>query len=381
MDGEYSENVDISADIDIVDTDVVEDIPDDVSEDILEEDYSDMDVSKDISDDALTEDTEYNETDDSIKEDSIELETAKMNESIDDFEEDSYDDLEYPSESDGETDDEIPEDVSDTEETEGSTDVVEVNSILDYMNVHNYGPDDYAEYSQDPIWRELHSAAFPDDELPPLSDETSEQEMIPPAVISDDGGDLNPHIGINDNGNNPPNNPDDITGGDLFGSFETDKHINGSDSFVKGDNYEKFKKDYYSPEESIYEAYDTPKEVDISPSMIEGIHLGESELEDPSVFWSQHERDGTLESFKEIALRVPDVREQLDSGKTMDELLADPELSKCAGIYFANKPEVIENDGYYEFDSNGRHRILAAREAGYDIPVEVIGRRNRSVLT
>lgn len=112
--------------------------------------------------------------------------------------------------------------------------------------------------------------------------------------------------------------------------------------------------------------------------MIEGIHLGESELENPSVFWSQHEKGGTEESFKEIASRIPDVREQLASGKTMDELLADPELSECAGIYFANKPKVIENDGYYEFDSNGRHRILAARAAGYDIPVEVIGRRSRS---
>ena len=40
--------------------------------------------------------------------------------------------------------------------------------LSQYMNDHNYGVDDYAEYSQDPIWRELHSTAFPDDELPPL---------------------------------------------------------------------------------------------------------------------------------------------------------------------------------------------------------------------
>lgn len=36
------------------------------------------------------------------------------------------------------------------------------------MNNHNYGKDDYGTYSQDPVWRELHSAAFPDSELPPL---------------------------------------------------------------------------------------------------------------------------------------------------------------------------------------------------------------------
>ena len=126
------------------------------------------------------------------------------------------------------------------------------------------------------------------------------------------------------------------------------------------------------------EVYNVSKEVEISPSMIEGIHLGEHELEKPDVFWSQHEKNGTLESFKEVASHIPDVKEQLASGRTIDELLADSELSECADVYFMNKPKVIENDGYYEFDSNGRHRILAARAAGYDIPVEVIGRRYRN---
>ena len=37
-----------------------------------------------------------------------------------------------------------------------------------YMFEHNYGTADYAEYSQDPFWRQLHMAAFPDSELPPL---------------------------------------------------------------------------------------------------------------------------------------------------------------------------------------------------------------------
>lgn len=627
MDEEYSESVDTSADMDVSDTDVAEDIPaaipDDVPEDIPEDDYSDSDVaddfSEDVSDDAVTDEAEYDDADDSIKEDSIEPEAEEMDDSIDDFEEDSYDYSETPHEDDAETedisedldeieetavsemtdvedvpedtgsnedvdqdesygdeiaedvaDDEVPEETADTEDTEvaeqpedvtdaeetdetydaedadtteqpedvsdteaadesvdvddtataeqpdnqsdletyeyetspetqdavnpetsgefvsaknpyrerwekfgeefsdgsetdgwdslkdvpfrgdektdtdsgtegadvgdsatpsettdvdNSSEASEINSISDYMNAHNYGPDDfatysqdpqwrqlmrqeypdyelpemtqesanaqlsqymndhnygvddYAEYSKDPIWRELHSTAFPDDELPQLNDASQEQQK--PAIAPSGGGNPPPGgAGISEG--NPPKNPDDIDEGQLFGSFETDKHINGSDSFVKGENYEQFKKDYYSPEESSYEAYDTPKEIDISPSMIEGIHLGERELENPDVFWSQHEKDGTLDSFKDVASHIPDVREQLAAGKSMDELLADPELSECAGIYFANKPKVIENDGYYEFDSNGRHRILAAREAGYDIPVEVIGRSNRN---
>lgn len=163
----------------------------------------------------------------------------------------------------------------------------------------------------------------------------------------------------------------------LLGNFETDKHINGSDSFVKGCNYDQFKKDYYSSEGSTYITYDTPKEATISPSMIEGIHLGKNEVEDPSVFWSQHEKGGTLESFMEIASHIPEVKEQLMFGKTIDELLDDPMLSECTSIYFVNPPRVIDNGDYYEFSSNGRHRILAAREVGYDIPVKIIGRRDR----
>ena len=37
-----------------------------------------------------------------------------------------------------------------------------------YMFEHNYGRADYAEYSQDLFWRQLHKAAYPDSELPPL---------------------------------------------------------------------------------------------------------------------------------------------------------------------------------------------------------------------
>ena len=45
------------------------------------------------------------------------------------------------------------------------------NALSDYMNEHNYGPGDFETYSQDPAWRELQNAAFPEYELPPLSQE------------------------------------------------------------------------------------------------------------------------------------------------------------------------------------------------------------------
>ena len=41
--------------------------------------------------------------------------------------------------------------------------------LSDYMSAHNYGQADYAIYSQDPNWRVLHRAAFPNAEIPPIN--------------------------------------------------------------------------------------------------------------------------------------------------------------------------------------------------------------------
>jgi len=161
----------------------------------------------------------------------------------------------------------------------------------------------------------------------------------------------------------------------IFSGFETGNHRYGSDVFVKGDHFDEFENNYYNSEQSRYVPFDEHKEIDISPSLIEGIHLGQSEAQDASKFWSQHESGGTADSFREIAVHIPEVRERMEQGTTLDELSEDPDLSECANIYFKNKPQVVEHGDYYEFDTNGRHRILAARSLGMDIPVEVIGKR------
>lgn len=41
--------------------------------------------------------------------------------------------------------------------------------LQDYLSEHNYGQEDYDQYSQDPEWRDLQREAFPDAELPPLN--------------------------------------------------------------------------------------------------------------------------------------------------------------------------------------------------------------------
>ena len=37
-----------------------------------------------------------------------------------------------------------------------------MQALSSYMNEHNYGPDDFEEYSQDPEWQKLHREVFPD---------------------------------------------------------------------------------------------------------------------------------------------------------------------------------------------------------------------------
>lgn len=169
-----------------------------------------------------------------------------------------------------------------------------------------------------------------------------------------------------------------VPSGPKFGRFDLAPMKNGSDFFVKGTNYDRFINDYYHSERSTYESLGNNGIIKtISPGNIEGIHLGCTEASDSAIFWSQHERGGTKDTFVEIASHIPEVNHLLKSGMSLDDIRAYPSLERCVNIYFepSNIPRVIQSNGYYEFDSNGRHRILAAREAGYDIPVKIVGIR------
>ena len=166
--------------------------------------------------------------------------------------------------------------------------------------------------------------------------------------------------------------------GPKLGNFDLAPIQNTSDFFVKGTNYDQYIYDYYHSEQSTYENLGNDGIVaTVSPGSIEGIHLGKTEAADSSVFWRQHQSDGTMASFVEIASHIPEVKSLLDAGLSLDEIRENPNLQQCADIYFepSNIPRVIQSKGYYEFEANGRHRILAAREAGYDIPVRIVGIR------
>lgn len=119
--------------------------------------------------------------------------------------------------------------------------------------------------------------------------------------------------------------------------------------------------------------YDQPQKRMVFADSIEGIpNVRTADIEHPEIFWGR-DSGKTMQDFMDIASHIPDVNEQLRNGRSLDDLLMDDVLGKCAAIYYADAPTVYKGDGFYEFSRNGRHRILAARALGLSIPVVIAG--------
>ena len=160
-----------------------------------------------------------------------------------------------------------------------------------------------------------------------------------------------------------------------FANLEMGRMQNGM-QVVKGESFDQYYANYYDSENLEFESAGNQILVEtVRPSQIEGVHLGDGEASNPDDFWSMHA--SSKEFFMETASHIPEVRSALDSGKSLDELINDPVLGKCASVYFnpENIPRVEKWDGFYTFDGDGRHRILAARELGCEIPVRITGMR------
>ena len=125
-------------------------------------------------------------------------------------------------------------------------------------------------------------------------------------------------------------------------------------------------------------SYAEPVTKTVNPALIEGMVWHPDELRRPDRFWSQHKRGGTEQSVREIADRIPAVKAALDAGANLEDLARDPELGPCTEIYFAtDRPDaliLLEAENFYFFQGNGRHRAIAARLAGQEIPARIIGR-------
>lgn len=153
---------------------------------------------------------------------------------------------------------------------------------------------------------------------------------------------------------------------------------------VEGRGHERYLEfwTHYGEYEAIsYDRKDRPV-TELDPACIHGIVLDRYALDHPEAFWRQHRPGGTLGSFLEIAGKIPDVRSKLAAGYGLRELVKDPELGTCAAIYFGmERPDALSvmdlGDNCYWFQSDGRHRALAARMLNYKIPAVVLGRMAR----
>ena len=105
----------------------------------------------------------------------------------------------------------------------------------------------------------------------------------------------------------------------------------------------------------------------VSANAISGV-----DTSDPN-FWNHHGYD--KQNYMQLAERLPEVQSRIQQGATYDELRSDPELAATARAYYGpDNPITVEKqaDGSFTFGSDGRHRIAAAQELGYDVDTQVI---------
>lgn len=91
-------------------------------------------------------------------------------------------------------------------------------------------------------------------------------------------------------------------------------------------------------------------------------------MDDPN-FWNHHGHGKN--DYMELASHLPEVQERLEGGEALDDLMKDPDVGATARQYYSpDKMIRLEEkpNGEYAYIDDGRHRIQAAREQGYDIP-------------
>jgi len=247
---------------------------------------------------------------------------------------------------------EQPDDIENKAEAPESEDAYRtaMNNMAEYMSEHNYGPDDYAEYSKDPEWYKLNS------EL----QQSLGMEVTPPTpevAMSNMSDYMNEHN----------YGPDD------YSEYSQDPEWQKLNADLQQSLGMEVTTDVSTP------SPESGKDVSATELPDNCVMVNASDIDmtyaqgmDSDQFWNHH--GNTKEDYMRMAERIPDVQQALDSGKSLDEIKQDPELKDTAHAYFdpENMIKVEQQaDGSYSFADDGRHRIAAAQELGYEIPVDV----------
>lgn len=161
-----------------------------------------------------------------------------------------------------------------------------------------------------------------------------------------------------------------------FGEFEVVQNPINQRWTVAGRNHQAYQE--YQKNEELYYNTQAPSRICTVPlDLVEGIELSDRDLQEPNVFWKMHSREYSFESYREIARRIPDVKNALAGGRSIQELYNDPDetLRLCANLYFKpesnRSPSLTKVDDFYTLNGEGRHRVLAAWSLGYSFPMKV----------
>lgn len=225
------------------------------------------------------------------------------------------------------------------------------DALTAYMWAHNYGKDDYDEYSKDPEWQYLHRRAFPEKYDIPIEEAERSRQLIIQKTFDERA----------------------IPYKEFCGYTVAPSIIEG-EYYVVGGDYDSYKKCYdFYKEDFNTRQYIKSDEVRVVDSrLIEGVYVSETDLDKPDGFWNMHGR--SYESWKDISSIIPVVQSQLSMGKSVEELInTDSPVGDCARVYFINNHDepisVMEVDGIYIFEGYGRHRVITAQKMGISVPV------------
>jgi len=79
------------------------------------------------------------------------------------------------------------------------------------------------------------------------------------------------------------------------------------------------------------------------------------------------------EDYAALAENIPEVRDRLAAGESIESLCADEKVGDCANAYFKEDKMLTvrdNGDGSYQLIDDGNHRLKAAQDKGYEVPVK-----------
>lgn len=164
--------------------------------------------------------------------------------------------------------------------------------------------------------------------------------------------------------------------------------VGNGNTVIRGnhfDDYRDIDKKHVPGRRQGYPMSEWPVKENVNPEDIDGVELFPDEVKDPTRFWAMNQTADPArgkENWLKTASQIPEVRKRLNNGEKLEDLINDKELGPCANVYFnPNHPKAIRvtelPNGGYALNQDGRHRVIAARLCGQELPVvKVTGRYN-----